>query len=80
MTTLTTTAQSFKKMAPFLFFVIVTVLLIGIIIYRFTRKPETPPSAPIMPPQISQDPSQKQPGSFDFNKLEIPDIPRELPV
>jgi len=80
MASLTTTAQSFKKLAPILLFGLVIIILIGLIIYRFTSKPDEPPQTPIAPSVINQNPDQKQPRSFDFSGLQIPEFPKKLPV
>src|SRR3990167_8593370 len=80
MANLTATAQSIKKIAPFLFFWLIIIFLVGVIIYRFTRKPERPAPIPIPPPLINQNPSQKQPAGFDFSTFQIPEIPKELPI
>ena len=77
MTNLTATAQSIKKIAPFLFIGLIIAILVVAIIYRFTRKPEVP-SPPTSPPSISQDPSQKQPQSIDFSQTERIETPDRL--
>lgn len=80
MTSLTETAQSLKKFAPILLFGLIIIILIGLIIYRFTSKPDKSQKVLITPPSINQDPDQKQPAAFDFSGLQIPGFPEKLPV
>ena len=82
MTSLTATAQFFKKVAPLLTFLAITALLIFLITFRLTRetiKPQPSP-LPITPPNIDQNPAQKRPSLIDFSKVQISPTPEELPV
>jgi len=80
MASLTTTSQSLKKITPFLIFGLIILILAGAIIYRLTNKPKAPLPVAINPPEITQNPSQQQPRSFDFSNIQIPDSPKKLPV
>ena len=80
MANLTATAQSIKKIAPVLIFGLIILILVGAIIYRLTNKPKAPLPAPINPPEITQNPSQQQPNSYDFSQLKTAEIPKELPI
>lgn len=59
---------------------LIIIILIGAIVFRFTRKPEGPPPTRLESPIIRQDSEQTQPKSFDFSGMEAPDLPKELPV
>ena len=80
MASLTKTAQSFKKFAPILLFGLIIIILIGLIAYRLTNKPDTSQKVLITPPPINQNPDQKQPAAFDFSGLQFPGFPEKLPV
>lgn len=61
--------------------VIVVAALIALIITRFAsqKAPQITPAA-IPPPQIAQNPSQKQPQTIDFSDTQIGQMPEELLV
>ena len=80
MANLTTTAQSTKKFLPVLAFLLISLILVGIIIYRLTRQPEPETLQPISTPTINQDSSQNPPQSINLDNVQIPEIPEELPV
>ncbi len=79
MANLTTTIQLLKRVGAFSAVLVIVIALVGLIIFRLTRKAQSPTVA-LSPPVINQNPDQKQPISFDFKKAQTPKIPKELPV
>jgi|SRR3989338_10336092 len=79
MSDLTHISQTIKKIGPPIIIFLIIVILIGITIFRLTRKSETR-LGPISPPLITQNPEQKQPRNFDFSAARIEEIPKTLPV
>lgn len=83
MTNLTSTAQLVKKIFPFLGFLIIVILLIVAIFYRY-KQPLTPPSqpksTPISPPIITQNPLQTSSPTLDFSQTPTLQVPAELPI
>lgn len=81
MASLTTIAQTFKKAAPVLVFLLLITLLIGLILFRYKKPmPQLRPTEPVASPSIPQNPNLKQPTSFDFSQVQKPTVPNSLPV
>lgn len=81
MANLTTTAQTIKKILPFLGIFLLFSLLIAAIFFRYRQpKISLPTTTPIPPPTIIQHPSQTSSPALDFSQAPIPQIPDQLPV
>src|SRR3989344_8054033 len=79
MADLTSISQTIKKIGPPIIIFLIIVILIGITIFRLTRKSETR-LGPISPPLINQNPNQQQPRNFDFSTAQTEQIPEKLPI